>query len=129
VSVDAPEITLPWLQENWGTLLRAIRPRNRVVEALLKSSEPMSLEGDLVTLGFYHGFHKERMADDKSIKVVEEALAEITGKALRVKCALCQGDREQKEQDSEAKRREKLLDNPVVREAVQQYGAKVVDIQ
>jgi DNA polymerase-3 subunit gamma/tau len=123
------EITQAWLQENWGRLLQAIRPRNRAVEALLKSCEPMSVRGDCVTLGFYFGFHRDRVNEDKNRAVVEEALAELAGRALRVKCSLCQADREQKENDSEAKRREELLDNPVVREAIQHYGAKVVDVQ
>ncbi|MBC7262274.1 MAG: hypothetical protein H5T63_09695, partial [Chloroflexi bacterium] len=122
-------ITLAWLQENWGRLLQATRPRNRVVEALLKSCEPVVVEEDLVTLGFYHSFHKERMAEDKHRTVVEEALAELTGRSYRVKCVLYEGDRKEREQQNETDRREKLLENPVVSEAIKRYGAKVVDIQ
>jgi len=124
-----PGITLSWLEENWGRLLQAIRPRSRVVEALLKSCQPMAVQGDLVTLGFYHSFHKERMDEDKHRSVVEEALAEVGGRAYRVKCALCEGSSREKEQKSEADRREKLLDNPVVSEAIKRYGARVVDVQ
>ncbi|MBM4431494.1 MAG: hypothetical protein FJ026_14290 [Chloroflexi bacterium] len=118
-----------WLEENWGRLLQAVRVRNRVVEALLKSCEPMSVQGDLVTLGFYHSFHRERVDENKHRMVVEEALTEIGGRPLRVRCALCPGDRQQKEQDTEAKRREKLLESPVVSEAIRLYGAKVKDVQ
>lgn len=125
----ATGITLTWLQENWGRLLQATRPRNRVVEALLKSCEPVVVEEDLVTLGFYHSFHKERMAEDKHRTVVEEALAELTGRSYRVKCVLYEGDRKGREQQNETDRREKLLENPVVSEAIKRYGAKVVDIQ
>jgi len=128
-SAARSETTLTWLEENWGKVLRAIRPRNRSVEALLKSCEPLSIQGDCVTLGFYHSFHKERMDQDRNRKIVEQALTEIAGRVLRVKYVLCEGDRVQKEQQSEASRREKLLDNPVVREAIEHYGAKVVDIQ
>lgn len=128
-SVVAGGITLAWLQENWGRLLQATRPRNRVVEALLKSCEPVAVEGDLVTLGFYHSFHKERMAEDKHRTVVEESLAELAGRSCRVKCVLYEGDRKGREQQNEADRREKLLENPVVSEAIKRYGAKVVDIQ
>jgi len=124
-----PGITLAWLQENWGRLLQATRLRNRVVEALLKSCEPVLVEDDLVTLGFYHSFHKERMVDEKHRTVVEGALAELTGRSYRVKCVLFEGDRKGREQQNEADRREKLLDNPVVSEAIKRYGAKVVDIQ
>jgi DNA polymerase-3 subunit gamma/tau len=124
-----PELTRSWLQENWGSVLQAIRPRNRAVEALLKSCEPMAVQDDRVTLGFYHSFHREKTNEDRNRQVIEETLSELAGRPLRVKCALLEGDREQKEQESEAKRREELLDNPVVREAVERYGAKVIDIQ
>lgn len=124
----ASGITLAWLQENWGRLLQATRLRNRMVEALLKSCEPVSVEDDLVTLGFYHSFHQERVAEDKHRAVVEETLAELAGRSYRVRCILCEGDRKEREQ-SDADRREKLLENPVVSEAIKRYGARVVDIQ
>ncbi len=127
--IEPSDATLPWLRENWVRLLQAVRPRNRAVEALLKSCEPTSVQGDVVTLGFYHSFHKERMDEDKSRVVVEEALAEISGRAYRIRSVLCAGDRQEKEQQAEANRREKLLDNPVVHEAITRYGARVVDIQ
>lgn len=128
-SVTSAEITLTWLEENWGRLLEAIRPRNRAVEALLKSCEPVSVQGDCVTLGFYYSFHKEKVNADNNRKVVEGALAELAGRVLQVKCALSEGDRQQKEEENEANRREQLLSNPVVREAIQHYGGKVIDVQ
>ena len=123
------ELSQSWLEENWGRVLQAVRARSRVVEALLKSCEPRSVQGDLVTLGFYHNFHREKMGEDKNRTVVEEALTEMGGRPLRVKCALCAGDRQQKEQETEAKRREKLLESPVVSEAIRLYGARVKDVQ
>jgi len=126
---NEPGITQAWLREHWGALLKAIRPRSRSVEALLNSCEHASVQGDLVTLGFYHGFHKERMDDEKSRRVVEEALAEIAGRAYRVKSTLCKGDRKPMQPKPEEERRAKLLDNPVVSEAIKRYGAKVVDVE
>ncbi len=128
-SAGATEITLEWLQANWGPFLQAVRPRSRSVEALLKSCEPVSVEKDVVTLGFYHSFHKDRMDESKNRVVAEDALREITQRAYRVKTALCEGDRQAKERDTEASRRERLLGNPVVNEAIARYGAKVIDVQ
>jgi len=128
-SAGGTEVTLDWVQSNWGRLLQAVRPRSRSVEALLKSCEPVSVQGDVLTLGFYHSFHKERMDESKNRVVTEDALREITNRAYRVKTALCEGDREAKERDTEASRRERLLGNPVVNEAIARYGAKVVDVQ
>ena len=117
-----------WLREHWSALLKAIRPRSRSVEALLNSCEHVSVQGDLVTLGFHHGFHKERMDEEKSRCVVEEALAEIAGRTYRVKSTLYKGSRRQTHQQAEEERRARLLNNPVVSEAIKRYGARVVDV-
>ena len=126
---NASHVTLAWLQDNWAKLLRAIRSRNRMVEALLKSCEPVSVTDGLVTLGFYHTFHKERVGEDQHRVTVEEALLELSGQPLRVKGVLWEGDREEREQGKEARRREELLSNPVVHEAITNYGARVVDVR
>ena len=126
---NAIRADVAWLKENWGRVLQAIRPRSRVVEALLKSCEPVSVQGDTVTVGFYHGFHKDRMNEDKNRLVVEEALAEVAGERYLVKFVLYSGNRPEREQQATADRREELLQNPVVREAIKEFGAQVVDVQ
>jgi DNA polymerase-3 subunit gamma/tau len=118
-----------WLKDNWGQILRAVRPRNRQVEAFLKDCEPLSVEGDVVSLGFYYDLHRERVNQDKNRKVVEEALAEVTAGPYRVRCVLYQGNRQERERQATADRHQELLKNPVVREAIEEFGAKVVDVQ
>jgi len=122
------KIDVTWLKQNWGHILRGIRRRNRQVEAFLKDCEPLSAEDDAVTLGFYYGFHRERVNEDKNRKVVEEALADVAGRPYRVKCVLFEGNRQEREKQATADRREELLRNPVVREAIEQFGATVVDV-
>jgi DNA polymerase-3 subunit gamma/tau len=118
-----------WLKNQWGQLLQAVRRRSLPVEALLKSCEPVAAHDDVVTLGFYGTWHKERMSGDKNRVVVEEALAEVTGKPHRVKVVLYDGNRQEREKQATADRHEELLRNPVVREAIEEFGAKVVDVQ
>jgi len=122
-------MTLAWLGEHWGELLRVIRPLSRPVEALLNSCEPVSVNGDLVTLGFHHGFHKERMDEEKNRQVVEDALRQIGGRMYRVDTTLRKGDREQSRGKAEEERRARLLENPVVSEAINRFGAKVVGVE
>jgi DNA polymerase-3 subunit gamma/tau len=127
-----PNVTtadVAWLKENWGRVLRAIRPRSRVVEALLKSCEPVSIQGNTVTVSFYHGFHKDKMNEDKNRLVVEQALAEVAGQPCAVKFVLCEGNRQEREKQAAADRRKELLQNPVVRDAIAEFGAQVVDVQ
>ena len=120
---------LTWLQENWGELSQAIRPHNRMVEALLKSCEPVSIQDEVVMLGFYHSFHRDKVNEDHHRAAVEEGLRELSGQPLRVRCSLIGGDRAQKEQQREASHREELINGPVVQEAIKKLGARVVDTQ
>ncbi len=125
----AARVDVSWLKNSWGQLLQAIRRRSLPVEALLKSCEPVDVQGQVVTLGFYATWHKERMAVDKNRMVVEEALAEVAGEPYHVKIVLYAGDRQERERQTTADRHEELLRNPVVREAIEEFGAKVVDVQ
>lgn len=125
----ADEASVQWWKQNWGRFLQAVRRRSRPVEALLKSCEPIAAQDDLVTLGFYHAFHRERIGEERSRAVVEEALTEVAGRPYRVKCVLYEGNRQEREQQTAADRRQELLQNPVVREAIEHFGAKVVDVQ
>jgi DNA polymerase III subunit gamma/tau len=126
---SADSMSLGWLQDNWGRLLLSVREHSRSVEALLKSCEPMAVKGDVVVLGFYHSFHKERVAEEKNRKVVEDSLQELGGRHYRVQCQLYEGNAKEREQQTDADRRDKLLDNPMVSEAVKRYGARVIDVQ
>lgn len=126
---DAVRVDLRWLNDNWGRFLQAIRRRSLPVEALLKSCEPVAVEEDIVTLGFYGAWHKERMSADKNRIVVEQALAEVAEQPYRVKVVLYEGNRQERERQTTADRHDELLRNPVVREAIKEFGAKVVDVQ
>jgi DNA polymerase-3 subunit gamma/tau len=129
VAPNAAQVDVTWLKNSWGQLLQAIRRRSLPVEALLKSCEPIAVQDKVVTLGFYATWHKERMSGDKNRQVVEEALAEVAGEPYRVKIVLCEGNRQERERQVTADRHEELLKNPVVREAIEEFGAKVVDVQ
>jgi DNA polymerase-3 subunit gamma/tau len=122
------QTSVEWLKDNWSRVLGAIRPRSRSVEALLKECEPAAIADKVVTLSFYHEFHKERVSEEKNRTVVEAALSELVGQPLRVKCALAAGDRKEKEEQNEAERRNQLLNTPLVKEAVEKYGGRVVDV-
>jgi len=53
----------------------------------------------------------------------------VAGAPYRVKIVLFEGNRQERERQTTADRHEELLRNPVVREAIEEFGAKVVDVQ
>jgi hypothetical protein len=81
-----PEI----LRSRWSEFLNALRPRNLPLEALMRSCEPVAVEGDVVVLGFTHDFHRSRVEEEQSRRDVEEVLSELAGRRYRLRCVLLQ---------------------------------------
>jgi hypothetical protein len=141
-------LTLEGLRLNWARIMQEMRTGNhRTVEALLRGScEPVDVEGQVVVIGFYHDFHKDRMSEDKNRSLVEKVISQVMGCSCRVKCV--HKPREAKQKPATAsqapapespkpadaapakdKDRYQVTEDPVIQAAVKRYGACVVDVQ
>jgi DNA polymerase-3 subunit gamma/tau len=143
----ASGVTLEKVRLNWARILAEIRPHNRSAEALLRSGHAEAVEGNVVILGFPYAFHKERVEEPKCQALVEQVFSRALGSPCRIRCILLSKssskttqqppktprpepakgdgkDRESKEDKSRA-----IAEDPVVRAAVDKYGAQVVDVQ
>lgn len=128
---------LAWFQENWSRVISLVRERNLSVAALLtKSCEPVEVVENVLTVGFYHAFHQERVSQPKNKEILEEVLSEMAGLRMGVKGVRIRDDKAQQQiQPSEAEReREEGEDtaaasDPIVQEAVRKYGARVTRIR
>jgi len=132
---------------NWAQILAEIRPHNRSAEALLRSGRAEAVEGNLVVLGFPYAFHKERVEEPKCQALVEQVFSRVLGNPCRIKCILVsksssktirqppktpqpepvKGDGKARESKEDKYRA--IAEDPVVRAAVDKYGAQVVDVQ
>lgn len=129
-------LTPEMLQNRWPELLNALRPRNLSLEALMRSCEPVGIEGDVVVLGFSHDFHRSKVEEDRNKQIVEQALSDLIGQRYRVRCVLTQQERaartsQRPASDSAsgkaASPTERIIaEDPVVRAAVEDLGAQVV---
>ena len=72
----------------WDNLLKAVRPYNHSVEALLKSCKLVSFEGTSLHIEAFYSFHKERLETPKNRQTVESVLEELFGKPIRLRCTL-----------------------------------------
>jgi len=115
------QANLEQVRGSWPEVLARIKPRNRSIEALLKSCEPIAVVGDMVVLGFYYSFHKERIEEPENKAFVERVLSETMGSTYRIRCVLSPKDREE--------RYRAVIEDPLVKAAVKMYGAKIVDVQ
>ncbi len=83
-------LTPETLRSRWPDFLNALRPRNLPLEALMRSCEPLAVDGDVVVLGFTHDFHRSRVEEDQNKQDIERVLAGLIGQRYRVRCVLLQ---------------------------------------
>lgn len=127
-------VTLAWIQENWEPFLQVVRDKNRAVQALLNGScEPVAVENGTLVLGFYHDFHREQISQPKKLDIVREALAQVSGQNVLVKCVPFRGDVKRVAQKVQAHQEAQKValsaEDPVVQEMVNRYGAQVTSVR
>ena len=135
VAAAGEEQDLAWFQDRWESVLDGVRGRNRSVVALLnKSCEPVDVRDNVLTVGFYHDFHLQKMEQPRNLQVLQEVLGQVAGRPMGVKCVPFDGDRQQRAQQREAQSQRQEEENavasdPIVEEAVNKYGARVTSVR
>jgi len=115
------------LRNRWSELLNALRPRNLSLEALMHSCEPLAIEGNIVVLGFAYQFHRSKVEEEHNKQVVEEVLSDLLGQRYRVRCTMAQQERAAAPGTKVPLSAEQIIaDDPLVRAAVEDLGAQVV---
>ncbi len=97
----------------------------------MRSCEPVSVEGDVVVLGFVHNFHRSKVEEERNKQVVEDALSGLAGQRYRVRCVLAHQEpaitppvRSTPKPVSPTE--QIMAEDPVVRAAVEDLGAQIV---
>ena len=75
-------------KEVWSKVLVAAGIKNKSVEALLKSSRPISYDGNILKLGVYYSFHKERLQSSPHRQILDEVIKNIFGNRVRIDCVI-----------------------------------------
>ncbi|RLC64529.1 MAG: DNA polymerase III subunit gamma/tau [Chloroflexota bacterium] len=139
-------MTLEAVRLNWARILAEMRPLNRTAEALLRSCTPVRVENNgVLVIGAYHAFHKERLEEPRSKQVLEKVISRVIGCPCRVRCVLTSQEQDanpprpvkasrpgRPEPPAAGRQERKYQDvtgDPLIREAVERYGARVVDVQ
>jgi DNA polymerase-3 subunit gamma/tau len=82
------EVTPETLRSRWPEFLSALRPRSLPLEALMRSCEPVAVEGDVITMGFVHDFHRSKLEEEQNKRDVEDVLSDLLGQRYRVRCTV-----------------------------------------
>lgn len=72
----------------WAEIMARVRDLNHSLEALLKACEPRGVEDGVVTLQFKYKFHKEKIEEVNNRRLVEQAMSEVLGREVRIKCVI-----------------------------------------
>ncbi len=124
-------IDISVVKANWDELLTAIRPHSRMVEALLKDCIPIAAEENVVTLGFFYPFHRERVEEPKNKSLVTAMMERVLGTRVQVRCVMV--DRSTAAQEVQKRRPkdkyQQAAEDPVIQAAVEKFGARIAGIE
>jgi hypothetical protein len=85
------EIELKTIRDKWGLFIASLAGEGQSgnLDAFMRSAcAPVAVEGDVLVLGFYYSFHKEKIEDRQYGQVVERKLKEVFGKPFKIRCIL-----------------------------------------
>lgn len=84
----ASHLTLSQIAEKWPALLANLRQYNHSLALSLRMSLPAEIKNNILTIGFRHKFHAERIREIKNIVRIEEVLEDIFNQKIKVKTAV-----------------------------------------
>jgi DNA polymerase-3 subunit gamma/tau len=114
----ADALNLESVLQRWGNMLTRLRKSDKRTEALLHDAQPIAVEGNLITIGFFYELHKTRVEGDKSAKPqIEKILGEIFGSPVHIRCVV--SPKKQKMRAAQ--------DDPLIRAALN-LGGKITDV-
>jgi len=112
---------IDYLRSRWREFVDTMRGEGSRgnLDAFLRSScEPISIEDGILTVGFYHKFHKEYIENPKYKHLVEKKLREVFGQPYKLSCVIIEGRKETKTRPE--------TEIPLVKTALE-MGAKIID--
>jgi DNA polymerase-3 subunit gamma/tau len=95
--VQLPPPSAMEITSKWNNVLKAIKPFNHSLEALLRSVRAVKLEGGVLTLEVFYKFHKERLEEVRNRSLLEKTVSEMAKIPVKVRCIL--GEREKQPQE------------------------------
>ncbi len=78
-------IALEVVKQKWNNLLGVLQQTNPSLVLILKTAEPLHVQGNVVTIGYKYPFHKDRVMNGDSYDTLCAACATAYGVALAIK--------------------------------------------
>lgn len=113
------------LKDNWNKVLKAVKPLNHSLEAFLRGCEATDVSNKSVTLRFFYKFHKDMVDQAKNRKLVEEELAKLLGREVRLKTVLGEKPQARKIKFEEVQNVEEVASEDLAQKAVDIFNAGI----
>jgi DNA polymerase-3 subunit gamma/tau len=84
------KVVLDDVLDNWAVFLSRIRPVNAHIVALLRSTRPVSMDGDTLNLEVFFRFHKDKLEEPKIMDLLCNTMSEILESKVVFKMQLAQ---------------------------------------
>ncbi|NOX60716.1 MAG: DNA polymerase III subunit gamma/tau [Chloroflexi bacterium] len=81
-AASAPSAS-PELMQQWGQVLRAVRPSSTKMEAILRSGKPLHVRGDELVVFFKFQFHREQVLNE--VDLVNKAISQVMGRPMTIR--------------------------------------------
>jgi hypothetical protein len=75
---------------SWKRILSEVKPISLSIAGLLNSAKPLSFENNSLKLGVYYQFHKDKLEEAKTKKMLEDIALNVFGKDVRIECCLAE---------------------------------------
>lgn len=75
-------------KDSWNKILAEVKPINASIEGLLRMSEPLGFDGDNLQIGVYYKFHKDKLEEQKTKKMLEDVILKVFDRNTRIECFL-----------------------------------------
>ena len=75
---------------SWNKILSSVKPVSASIEGLLRSVKPIGIEGKSLKLSVYYKFHKDKLEEAKTKKMLEDIALSIFGENIRIECLLAE---------------------------------------
>jgi DNA polymerase III subunit gamma/tau len=115
------EVTLAQINQNWSAIRMAVKKKRGQTEGLLNSCQPLGIKDGALVLGFASDILQKKMEIAENISITEQALEEVLGRKLSIRCALANSKPNNLPRDHE------IASDGMVGTALRDLGGEVVD--
>ena len=112
------------IRNEWKNFINALRGEGSTgnLDAFMRSAcEAVSIQDNVITIGFYHQFHRDYINDPKYKFLVEKKLREVFDKPYKINCIIIERKKEAKAPEKQEQETQSSLT-----EIALKRGAKII---